>query len=385
MFKLATLCSLVLVTTVNAHVALWDKGMFGYNYPDAAGSATQNYNTNDPVVPLRQDMNLAVSQWFGRGMLGLPPIAGDFMQLPAGGTYKGELACNRADSKLRDPRRTDAQPVHACGGEGALHVVNNLFNSTKALNTTWFGGTALAIAYTSDVKAVKPSDMTVISVNTVSPWYRNTDYKIPAGLPACPSGGCLCTWNWIHQANHGEGYPYEIYNNMYRCKVTSPGTGKVVGKPQPAKLCAGSSSTCVKGPKQPNYVWMASGNNQASTEDPPTYNSRYGFVEGAQNDIFVTATSTSKAATSTSKAATSTSKAASSTSRATTSRAASSSKAATSTSKAPTSSSKAATSTSKVSSTVKTAAVASSSTKAKRTEVPMGMNRLRAHPRHWTE
>jgi hypothetical protein len=89
-------------------------------------------------------------------------------------------------------------------------VVNNLFNSTKSLNTTWFGGTALAIAYTSDITKVKPSDMTVISVNTVSPWYRNTDYKIPAGLPACPSGGCLCTWNWIHQANHGEGYPYEI-------------------------------------------------------------------------------------------------------------------------------------------------------------------------------
>jgi hypothetical protein len=60
-------------------------------------------------------MNLAVSQWFGRGMLNLPPKAGDFMQLPAGGTYKGELACNRADSKLRDPIRTDAQPNHACG------------------------------------------------------------------------------------------------------------------------------------------------------------------------------------------------------------------------------------------------------------------------------
>ena len=42
------------------------------------------------------------------------------------------------------------------------------------------------------------------------------------------------------------------YNNMYRCKITNPGTGKVVGKPQPAKLCAGSSSACVKGPKQPN-------------------------------------------------------------------------------------------------------------------------------------
>jgi hypothetical protein len=42
------------------------------------------------------------------------------------------------------------------------------------------------------------------------------------------------------------------YNNMYRCQVTNPGTGQVVGTPQPAKLCAGSSSTCVKGPKQPN-------------------------------------------------------------------------------------------------------------------------------------
>jgi hypothetical protein len=36
------------------------------------------------------------------------------MELPAGGTYKGELACNRADSKLRDPRRTDTQPNFAC-------------------------------------------------------------------------------------------------------------------------------------------------------------------------------------------------------------------------------------------------------------------------------
>jgi len=375
--------------------------MFGYNYPDAASSSTQNYNTNDPVIPLKADQKLTTAQWFGRGHLGLPPKTGDFMELPAGGTYKGELACNRADSKLRDPRRTDAQPIHACGGEGALHVVNNLFNSTKGLNTTWFGGTALAIAYTSDITKVKPSDMTVISVNTVSPWYRNTDYKIPAGLPACPSGGCLCTWNWIHQANHGEGYPYEIYNNMYRCKVTNPGTGKVVGKPQPAKLCAGSSSTCVKGPKQPNYVWMADGNNQAYTEDPPTYNSRYGFVEGAQTDIFVTATSSSassskaastlKTSTSSSRAATSTSKAVTSSSKAATSpskAASTTSKAATSTSRASTSTAKPSTSTAKASPSSSKAPVASaSSTKAKRgqvsKELPMGMDRLRTHPRDW--
>jgi len=52
MFTLATFISVALVTTANAQyalpppledhwltssVALWDKGMFGYNYPDAAG------------------------------------------------------------------------------------------------------------------------------------------------------------------------------------------------------------------------------------------------------------------------------------------------------------------------------------------------------------
>lgn len=63
---------------------------------------------------------------------------------------------------------------------------------------TLFGGTTLAIAYTSDVKALQPSDMTVISVNYTSPWAKDTVYQIPQ-LGTCPEGGCLCTWNWIHQ------------------------------------------------------------------------------------------------------------------------------------------------------------------------------------------
>lgn len=86
----------------------------GCDETDLTGAATQNYNTNEPVIPLRSDAKLTVDKWFGHGHLGLPPKSGDFMELPAGGTYKGELACNRADSKLRDPRRTDAQPNFAC-------------------------------------------------------------------------------------------------------------------------------------------------------------------------------------------------------------------------------------------------------------------------------
>lgn len=78
---------------------------------------TQNisYNTNDPVVPLRAAENRTVDQWWAHGRLDYPPNEGDFLELPAGGILTGELACNRADSKMRDPVRVDPQPEHACG------------------------------------------------------------------------------------------------------------------------------------------------------------------------------------------------------------------------------------------------------------------------------
>lgn len=80
----------------------------------------------------------------------------------------------------------------------------------QSVNVKAFGGTALGIAYTSDVNALKPNDMTIISVNYASPWNRQVSYQIPAGMPPCPSGGCICSWNWIHRAGNGEGYGEEI-------------------------------------------------------------------------------------------------------------------------------------------------------------------------------
>lgn len=156
----------------------------------------------------------------------------------------------------------------------------------------WFGGTALAIAYTSDVDALQPSDMTVISINSTSPWVRLTNYPIPAGLPSCPSGGCLCSWSWIHENNHGEGYGPEIYSTLYRCTVsgqTDDANQLAVGGGAVPTYCENSTSTCVTGPKQPMYLWQASGNNmpQPWPDVNPTYNTRYGFHDGAQTDLFV--------------------------------------------------------------------------------------------------
>lgn len=185
---------------------------------------------------------------------------------------------------MRDPRVSGPLPQFACDGEGALHTVNRF---DKPVYNKWFGGTALAIAYTSDAANLQPNDLTVISVHHNSVWFREVSYDIPAGLPPCPPGGCLCTWNWIHRAGNGEGDGREIYNNLYRCTVTgkTDSTKKVQRGAIPVD-CTGNPNACVKGPKTPMYLYQASGNNMPNLDVPPNYNTDWGFANGAQNDIF---------------------------------------------------------------------------------------------------
>nr|XP_019051361.1 hypothetical protein I302_01810 [Kwoniella bestiolae CBS 10118]OCF30291.1 hypothetical protein I302_01810 [Kwoniella bestiolae CBS 10118] len=256
-----------------------------------ADPQNNNYNNNQPVNPLRQTDGFTTSQWFGHGLLGYPPKAGDFMELPSGGTYNGEVSCNRAQTSLGNPSDTSAKYKYACkpdggqySGVGALHVMNT-YNGT--VDYSLFGGSALAIAYTSDVSSLQPNDMTVISVNQNSVWERDISYQIPAGLPPCPDGGCICTWNWIHQGGKGEGYPYEIYNIAYRCQVTGQtNSANTVQKGAVPNKCDNNPSKCVKGPKTPMYLWQADGNNLPNLDTPPNYRDNWGFADGAQDDIF---------------------------------------------------------------------------------------------------
>jgi len=282
---LGSLALMALAPLARAHIALWDAGMFGLNYPYQSDDANNNnYNNEYPVTPLRESDGLTTSQWLGHGLLGYPPKSGDFMVLPAGGTYNGEVSCNRAQTTLGDPSNTDPLPLYACAaGTGPLHVMN-VYN--EAADPQWFGGTALAIAYTSDESSVQPNDFTVISINHNSVWERSINYEIPAGLPACPAGGCLCSWNWIHEANHGEGYPFEIYNIIYRCTVTGATSKGIVQRGAVPVDCTGDSSKCVAGPKTPMYTYQADGNNIPHLAVPPRYNVEWGWRDGAQNDIF---------------------------------------------------------------------------------------------------
>lgn len=82
---------------------MWNVGLYGQNYPDQATSSKQNVQGNAPVNPLRQSDNYTTAEWFGR-FHDYPPAPGDFMELPAGGVFMGDLGCNRAFTAMRGER-----------------------------------------------------------------------------------------------------------------------------------------------------------------------------------------------------------------------------------------------------------------------------------------
>ncbi|KAJ4475502.1 hypothetical protein J3R30DRAFT_3772371 [Lentinula aciculospora] len=311
------------VTTTNAHVAAFTKGMWCLN-----GAAGNNLNSDDPVLPLYM---LDQSQWWfhaENGCNNQPPADGDFMTLPAGESITLELAANQGVTSLSfngqyatdwvdGNNYPDNYDVPTCITTPNLHTQNQ----------SMAAGTALAIAYTSDVSSLKPEDLVVFSVAYNTPWKRLTTYDIPASLPACPEGGCICAWGWIPNAC-GEA---NMYFEGIRCQVTPGSDPKPLGTPQPAVWCEDDTSKCVTGPKQMLFWHQASGDNievdgldLAGEFRSPGYNAKCGFSDGAQNDIFDesgTASSYSSSSSSTSGVA-STSSSSSSAAAATTSAAA---------------------------------------------------------------
>jgi hypothetical protein len=219
------------------------------------------------------------------------------MELPSGGTFVGQVACDkgwtiysgnpnkpapkRACTPNPDPKKPDQS--------GALHSSDPW--STPIDQLTDVKGTALGIAYESDITKLKPEDFVIISTNQTSPWLRDTEYKIPAGLPACPEGGCHCMWGWIHGIKGGKSN--EMYMTGYRCQITSfDPNGKPLPKPRIANKCPVDNANCTVGAKQAHFWSQKEGNNNFQDNlDPPFYNTDYGFTDGAQTDLWTVADS----------------------------------------------------------------------------------------------
>lgn len=273
--SISTLSALVLALVVKdtaAHIVLWHDAMFGWDQ--------SNINQNDAVTPLA---DMTFDEWWFHGYKDKKPAEGKFIELPVGGVFKGEVACNKAQTTW-NPEITDESQLDefACHDVGPMHTTD----AKGSENPTNVKGCGLAIAYTSDENTVKPSDFTVFSVDHACPWKRRVDFPVPADLPACPEGGCLCSWGWVHSPESGSE---QMYHTVYRCKVTGATETRALPAPLTANKCdyPSNSANCTVGGKQPHYWLQKEGNNNFQDYyDPPYYNEKYGFMQGAQTDLF---------------------------------------------------------------------------------------------------
>ncbi|KAF2704689.1 hypothetical protein K504DRAFT_460956 [Pleomassaria siparia CBS 279.74] len=278
-----TYLTLLFAATISAHTAVWAPGMY------CRGGADPNVddpNTNLAVNPLYQ--HTKEDWWFQhhRGCDAAPPAAGDFLSIPANGEFTVELAHNRAVTTLsydgtqatdwpdgqQHPEDWDAGEGK-CLEDGALHTRNE---SSQ-------GATAWAISYQSDLKAVTMESLAVFSTKDHTPWKRLATYKVP-DLRECAEEGCTCAWLWIP---NGCGEP-NMYMQGFKCKVTNASpTARPLAAAQVPTYCADDQSKCVQGAKQ-MLAWHQLEGNNIETPDgtTPTYNTKCGWAEGAQTDIF---------------------------------------------------------------------------------------------------
>jgi hypothetical protein len=158
------------------------------------------FNISSGFRPQNPMINLTFNQWWFHGYLDTaPPHPNDIKQLPVGQNATTELSCDKdATSWWPSGPGGDRQQLHnpsPCPGSNISE-----FHTTGIHD---LGGCALAVAYKSDAFDVQPDDFVVFSVNHTCVWYLHTNFGIPADMPPCPDGKCICAWFWIHKPDSG--------------------------------------------------------------------------------------------------------------------------------------------------------------------------------------
>ncbi|KAF8269563.1 hypothetical protein EI94DRAFT_1799124 [Lactarius quietus] len=271
---LVTGAIIALASRVSGHACIWTPSMWGFNKSDV-------YRPQDPMI------NQTFDNWC-TVILNTHRTKGR-EQLPVGGTHNFQISCDK-DATTYWPsgpggdQRDPSNPNYPCPGQPTTEFHTNGIND--------LGGCALAVAYKSDVSEVQPTDFTIFSVNHTCVWYLNTYFEIPADMPVCPEGGCICAWFWIHKDDSGSE---QNYMNGFQCNMTGATSTAPLPPAQIARRCGEDTewgvpadpANCTYGPKQPLYWYQAERNNMCEdTYHTPLYNSLYNFQDGAQLDIF---------------------------------------------------------------------------------------------------
>jgi len=262
--------------------------------------AESNPTTAWMAQPL-QDYNYSNWWMHGQYTLTIPPPAGKISTLPAGGSIDFEITGNKWSSSLAVPQ----------GGPGLCSP--NAGQSPRVPPSPWDNGMndrcnanihaptradvaacALGIAYKSVITSVQPADFVIFSVAYDCIARTLQTFDIPA-LPACPSGGCICSWFWIHNSIGGTD---QMYMTPFKCEISNPSNMRI-GNPVPPVRCDGKpgykggpvTTTCNK-VQQPMY-WANYERqnmfNPVNTQSAPNYTAIYGFPDGAQHSIFTNA------------------------------------------------------------------------------------------------
>jgi len=283
---LRILIALGCVYLAQAHMSIYVPSMWG--------SEPGNINSNWAVQPL-QDLSFQDWWWHGAKSVNDPPAASAVYQLPAGGTSDFEITGNKAFTSMgrglwvkpgSTPRSIpDPWSNDMGGGSSNIHAPKH----------EDVAGCALGIAYKSSYGDVKPTDFVIFSVVHDCIARQLQAFDIPA-LPACPGGKCICGWFWIHNSVGGTD---QMYMTAFQCNVTNPSKNQII-KPVAPVRCDGqkpcylypdwgnATSVC---PKSLNPLYWANNegnniNNPTNHQCAPTYNTYYGFPDGAQHQIF---------------------------------------------------------------------------------------------------
>jgi len=154
---------LALSATGKAHCAAWKKGMYCLGGNVIGQDNNNAYHAIDPLYKLPKE------KWWwqaDRGCDLVPPEAGEFLEIPAGGNFTVEIAHNRAFTTLSyGGKFTSDWP------DGKQHPANwndpNCLAFDGAMHTTnrsRTGGTAFAISYHSNLADVTIENLVVFSV-----------------------------------------------------------------------------------------------------------------------------------------------------------------------------------------------------------------------------
>ncbi|KAF8337592.1 uncharacterized protein EI90DRAFT_3256312 [Cantharellus anzutake] len=282
--------------TVNAHISVFHPAMWGFN--TNADTPTPVGGDNRPVIPL---MNRKFNDWWFHGLLNDPPAADAIVQMPVGQTTMLETVCDKGASSYWN---SSAGHTFVQTGDDNYPCPGYPLSQFHTTGINDLGGCALSIAYKSDVNQVTPDDFVIFSVQHQCVWTRWTAFDVPADMPACPNGKCICAWHWASQCI--TGYVKALTDTLSQFRSTiqirdlnrsksgshrdetpweTPGPrycGADSAKNKPAV-----PSNCTYGAKSPMWWFQAEGNNMfEDAMDAPTYNDRYHFSQGAQVDIF---------------------------------------------------------------------------------------------------